>query len=1272
MVLLMSGGRNWTKEQMEAITGQNCNMLVSAAAGAGKTAVLVERIIHKITDDDNHVDIDRLLVMTFTNAAASEMRERIAGAIAERLEKNPGSRNILRQLTLLDNASITTIHSFCLEVIRSNFQLIGIDPGFRVADETESRLIKLEALNDVFEEQYELEYPDFYELLECYGGNRDDQALQDLVLSLYDYVRSIPWPEEWLNRMCDMLNIPDGTDFSQTPWGKVIIHTVRLELEGFLTMIGRALDLISTDSAQDGNGMSILPGSGLEKYYDIYDEDYKNLSSVIDYLNKDHGINWDSLFIMLHEISFKTLPRAGKNTDREKHEIIKKIRNDVKSGIKKLREKVVIALSDEIAADLKNVYPKIKFLCDLVNMLSEKYSQKKMRRTIVDFNDLEHFCLEILSVKTADGTLEPSETAQSYRERFCEILVDEYQDSNLVQEIIINMISGKGEKGPNIFMVGDVKQSIYRFRQAKPELFLQKYKTYSTEKGSPSRKILLYKNFRSRAEVLDAVNFIFKQIMSVEVGEIDYTDTERLDSGAEFPEYEDEKLMAGGKTELHLFLGGVDSDIISENEYETEEEKNDENNDPENDEILDNIQYEARLAGQRIINIMKPDESGGYFCVLDRATGEYRRVEYRDIVILLRTTKNWSEAFTEELLMMGIPVFADTGTGFFKTVEILVMMSLLQIIDNPMQDIPLLSVLRSPIGGFTTDELVDVRLAAKKTSLFEALQTLAESGKGETALKASTFIQKLHRYREMSQYMPADKLIWQLYTETGYYGMVAAMPSGEQRQANLRLLFEYARRFEDTSYKGLFNFINFIDKIKSSRSDFGSAKILGENENVVRIMSIHKSKGLEFPVVIVAGCGKRFNLQDINKNILLHQELGFGPEAIDYSLRLSWPTAAKLALREKIRAETLSEEMRILYVALTRAREKLIIIGTISNIASAAVKWSDMACNRENRLSGYDILKAANYLDWICPALLRHKSCAGFRESIGFTGGIHQKLIDDPSLWLINLWNKSDIQSIRHSEERKESEFIKWLDSIEQSEGISDLAEEVSKRLGWNYPYLKISKVPAKVSVTELKRRFNAAVSEETGSIPEYLPALNKKPFFLIKRKALSAAEKGIALHFVMQHLDYYDNDIESQIKSMVERDLITPQQAQSIDADKIRRFLSSPVGTRMLASKKINREVPFNIEIPCHELYAEMNKRSFESETILLQGIIDCYFEEPDGIVLVDYKTDYVTSGGLEEIKERYRVQLQYYSRALETLIGKNVKEKYIYLFHIDKLLDM
>ncbi|HHV59049.1 MAG TPA: helicase-exonuclease AddAB subunit AddA [Clostridiaceae bacterium] len=1264
----------WTGEQWEAITGKDCNLLVAAAAGAGKTAVLVERIIRKITDEENPVDIDRLLVVTFTNAAATEMRERIAEAISERLEKNPGSVNIQRQLTLLGKASITTIHSFCLEVIRSNFQHINIDPGFRIADETESQLLKLEALSEVFEEQYENENADFFELLECYGGNRDDQALQDMVLNLYGFIQSSPWPEEWLEKMTESMNVPDGTDFGETPWGRVLLDSVKLELEGLREMMTRALHLIgdspqASKKGQDSGGLS-PSASGLEKYQAVYMEDLANVDAMLKLLNEGNEMQWDSIFHALQSIEFATLPRCGKEVDREKQEIVKKIRDDVKARIKKLREKMVTAGSTEIIYDLKALYPKMKCLAGLVNLLAEKYAEKKSRKSVVDFNDLEHFCLEILSVKGEDGNLKPSGTALGYRERFAEILVDEYQDSNLVQEIIISMISRADTDKPNVFMVGDVKQSIYRFRQARPELFLDKYNTYSPDKGNPFRKILLFKNFRSRREVVDAVNFLFKQIMSVNVGELDYTNTEALNSGAVFAEIGREDMMAGGETELHLIQTGGGDDISAvENEGEEGQEDADEGQ--EDEEMLDNVQCEARLVGSRILELMKPDEKGRHFCVFDRAKKEYRKVEFRDIVILLRTTKNWSEVFVDELSMMGIPAFADTGTGFFKTVEVQVMLSLLQIIDNPLQDIPLLSVLRSPIAAFTTDELAELRLADRKASLFDALKKLAESGQGETAQKAAAFLESLQKWREMSLYMSTDQLLWQLYNDTGYYGMVGAMPAGEQRQANLRMLFERARQFEETSFKGLFNFINFIDKLKSSKGDMGSAKILGENDNVVRIMSIHKSKGLEFPVVILAGCGKKFNLQDMNKSILLHQDLGFGPDVVDHRLRLSWPSAAKQAIREKIKAETLSEEMRILYVALTRAREKLIITGAVNDAAKAVGKWSASAAGQESRLPGYEMLKGGNYLDWIGPALLRHKSCSGLRDS-GATGSeFHGLLIDDPSVWSIKIWNKSDVLSSRISEEPEESEFIRWLDSLETAEELSEFSEEITRRLSWDYAYVKASRVPAKVSVTELKRRFNAELSEEVGAFPEYLPVLVKKPMFLEEKKGLTHAEKGTVLHFVMQHLDYNREDIEAQIEGMVARDLLTEQQAQSVDVGKIHRFLESPLGKRMLASGSINREVPFNIEIPCHELYKDMEDEACHGETLLLQGVIDCYFEEPDGIVLVDYKTDYVPAGKVEMIRERYRLQILYYARALEMLTGNWVKEKYIYLFWNGEVLE-
>ena len=1254
----MKENTNWTAEQWDAITERDCSLLVAAAAGAGKTAVLVERIIRKITDPGNPVDIDRLLVVTFTNAAATEMRERIAEAIAAVLEKNPGSKSIQRQLTLLNKASITTIHSFCLEVIRSNFQSISIDPGFRITDETEAALMKLEVLQELFEDQYELEEnKDFFELLECYGGNRDDQALQEMVLSLYSFIQSSPWPEKWLGEMTESFNVPEGKDFGETPWGRVLISSVRLELCGLKEMMVRAVDILQ-------------PASGLEKYLNVYLEDLSGLDALLKVCVQESGTKWDAVYGALQSREFSRLPSAGKEADREKQEYVKKIRDDVKAGIRRIREKTFTAGSAEILMDLKAMYPMMKCLAGLVSDFSQRYAAKKSQKSVVDFNDLEHFCLEILSDQDEHGDIRPSGAALGYRERYAEILVDEYQDSNLIQEIMISMISRADTGKPNVFMVGDVKQSIYRFRQARPELFLDKYHSYSTEKGNPFRKILLFKNFRSRKEVVEAVNFIFQQIMSASVGELDYTDIEALHPGAAFAENENEKAVVGGEAEFHLIQTGGSADIVFEEESAAEEQESGEEQ-PDDEEMLDSIQCEARLAAKRIRELMRPDNQGREFCVFDKGRKAYRKADYRDIVILLRTMRRWSDVFMEELALQGIPAFADTGAGFFKTSEVQVILSLLQIIDNPLQDIPLLSVLRSPIVSFTTDELAELRLADRKAALYNALQALAEDSQGPASKKAASFLYNLQSWRDMSLYMSTDQLLWQLYNETGYFGMVGAMPAGEQRQANLRILFERARQFEETSYKGLFNFINFVDKLKGSRGDLGSAKILGENDNVVRIMSIHKSKGLEFPVVILSGCGKRFNLQDMNKSILLHQELGLGPDVVDHRLRLSYPSAPKQAIREKLKAETLSEEMRILYVALTRAREKLIITGAVSDVPKAVAKWAQCADVPEDKLPAYEMLKGGRYIDWIGPALLRHKDCGALRENAGMGSRFRGPLIEDPSVWGIRIWNKSDVLSGQSAKDQDESQFIQWLDGLEAPGEVEGFSEEIARRLSWEYQYPKASQVPAKVSVTELKRRFDAELREEDGAFSPILPALVRKPRFLEEKKGLSAAEAGTALHFVMQTLDYKQADIKAQLEGMVARDLLTEQQAQSVDSDKIRRFLESPLGVRLLASDSVHREVPFNMEIPCQELYRDMLDEAYQGETLLLQGVIDCYFEEADGIVLLDYKTDYAPAGKVEAIRERYRPQISYYARALEHLTGKKVREKYIYLFWNGEVLE-
>lgn len=1256
------GNTKWTNEQWDAITDRSGNLLVAAAAGAGKTAVLVERIIRMITAPHEPVDIDRLLVVTFTNAAATEMRERIADAISQALEREPDNRQLQRQMTLLGKACITTIHSFCLEVIRSNFQYLDIDPNFRIADETESTLMKLEALDEVFEEQYERnDNREFLELLDSYGGNRDDRILMEMVFSLYNFVQSSPWPEERLKEMVQDFSVPEDTDFASTPWGSVLLDVARAETEGLREMAAQAL-AISRDA------------SGLEKYVSVLQEDLGRLDALLNLIppsksNKDgctpSDSVWDRIFGLVSNFDFGRMPTLGRDADKTAREKVKKLRDQVKAGIKRLQERIFTAGSSQIVKELNSLHPKMNCLAGLALELAEKYSEKKSQKGIVDFNDLEHLCLSLLCTRDENGNLVPSDIAASYRERFTEVMVDEYQDSNLVQETIIRMISREQDGKPNVFMVGDVKQSIYRFRQARPEIFMEKYNTYSTEKGSPYRKILLYRNFRSRKEVIDAVNFLFGQFMSARVGELDYTREEALNPGAVYPD-PGEGFMAGGGAELHLIRteNGDEKGDTSGTDSENADGEG------EDEEILDDIQCEARIVARRIKELVTPDENGKVFSVWDKAKGEYRPVTYRDIVILLRTTKNWSDVFTEELGIMGIPVFADTGTGFFRTVEVQVILSLLQIIDNPLQDIPLLSVLRSPIFSFTTDELAEVRLADRKGHFYTALCRLAATKNGKTAEKAEEFLQKLDRWRKMSMYMPTDKLLWQLYQETGYYGMVGAMPAGEQRQANLRILYDRAREFEKTSYKGLFNFINFIDRLKGSRGDMGSAKVLNENDNVVRIMSIHKSKGLEFPVVFLAGCGKKFNFQDMTGSILLHQELGFGPDVVDTEVRVSWPSAAKLAIREKIRIETLSEEMRILYVALTRAREKLIITGTVRNMENALENWAESALTGESRLPAYRMVRANNYLDWIVPALMRHRNCGILREKLAPGYDFSGTLVDDGSVWNITLWDRSSVQGSTTDDEAGRTELMQWLHE-QNDDTVPEIREEIERRLGWQYPYDCLAQVQAKFSVTELKRRFDPQLSEERAEPPGYLPRLVKKPMFMEGTKGLSAAEKGTVMHFVMQHLDFRNTDIEWQIEDMVSRDLLTRIQADSIDTGKIRRFLDSDIGRRILACGRINREVPFNIRIPCRELYPDIPEEMGD-EPVILQGVIDCFFEEPDGLVLIDYKTDSVPPGSDDIIRERYGSQIKYYSRALETITGKRVKERYIYLFATGEIVSM
>ena len=866
-------GTKWTKEQLQAIETRRCNLLVAAAAGSGKTAVLVERIIRIITNEENPVDIDRLLVVTFTSAAAAEMRERIAAAISKALENNPNSKNLQRQLTLLSRANITTMHSFCLDVIKNYFYTIDLDPSFRIGDETEATLMKNEIIEELFEEYYEEDNEEFKELIEAYSGSKDDEKLKEMILSLYRFSMSGPWPEQWLIEKAEDFNIDTIEDLDKSPWVKVLKDSLRVELVGFLNMYKKAINIINDTD-------------GLAPYLDAFNSDYDYLERA--YVSLDENLN--SIYTALNSITFIKLKTVKKNqvSDENAQNSVKSIRDSVKKKIKALIESTFEFTPQEALDGIIGVYPFMKTLASVTLEFSKRFNEKKREKNILDFNDLEHLCLKILIDRDENNNIVPSKVAEHFMEFFDEVLVDEYQDSNNVQETIIDLVSRRRFEEANVFMVGDVKQSIYRFRQAKPELFLDKYNRYSLEEGTNDRKIQLYKNFRSRQEVIEGVNYIFKMVMSKTVGELEYTDEEALNLGASFESANDEESIVGGEIELHIL---DKSGIIKDKDEDYSDDDNEEGS-KEEEEDIDGITLEAKIVAKRIKELFE-DKDGKKFKVFDKDTKEYRDVKYKDIVILLRATKNWSEIFLDELGSEGIPVYADTGSGYFESIEIRTIMSLLKIIDNPLQDVPMIATLRSPIVGFTAEELSDLRLLNKDLYFYEVIKEVSEGihkVNEELSFKCNKFMDDLSKWRERAIYTPIDEFIWYLYMDTAFYGYVGAMPNGKLRQANLKILFQRAKQYESTSFKGLFNFINFINKLRKSSGDMGSAKVLGENEDVVRIMSIHKSKGLEFPVVFTSGMGKQFNLMDLSNSILYHEELGFGPNFVNLETRNSYST----------------------------------------------------------------------------------------------------------------------------------------------------------------------------------------------------------------------------------------------------------------------------------------------------------------------------------------------------------------------------------------------
>ena len=1225
----------WTKEQEQAIYEKNTNILVAAAAGSGKTAVLVERIINKIINEN--IDIDKLLVVTFTNAAASEMRERVLNAIYEKLENDSENQNLQRQITLLNKASICTIDSFCLDVVRNHFyELDNVSPNFRIGDITEIELLKQEIIEEIFEKKYEEEDKDFNTLINTYTSYRDDTPLKEIILKIYNYIQSNPFPEKWLNEKIEMFNLEgkneEHSNFSNTVWGEELLKEVEEELIDDITALQDIEESLSFDPE-------------LNKFWQTIRSDIDMLQTL-----KNNLDNWDRAYEISKNINFVTWPR--KKIESSIKEEAKIIRDDVKKKLNKVINKILICDSDEAKQDIQDMYNVLDKLKYVILEFQEEFSKRKRERNIVDFNDIEHFALKILLKETEEGKIEPTDVAKKYKEKYIEMAIDEYQDSNLVQEYILNAVS----KGDNIFMVGDVKQSIYKFRQAMPELFLDKYKNYKKiedKKQEDNLKIKLFKNFRSRENVLKFTNLIFQDIMSNLLGDIEYNQEEYLNLGAQYPE-EKQNL----NTEINII------DLKENEEGQSNVSTEDLNENVENEEQqerIEDIELEARFVANKIREIVQ-----NKYQIWDAKKDTYRDIKYKDIVVLLRSTSNIAPIFEQEIIRLDMPVFSDSSQEYLDSIEIQTIMSLLKIIDNPMQDIPLVTVLRSNIGKFTDDELVEIRLSDKYENYYTCMKKAKLDVNPKLKDKIQRFFESIEKWRKEQEYLSLDELIWKIYIDTGYYNYVGLMPNGALRQANLKMLFQRAKQYESSNFKGLYNFINFIEKLRLSSGDLGAAKLIGENDDVIRIMSIHKSKGLEFPVVFLSSTGKQFNLMDLNQNILLHQEMGIGVKYINYERQVQYDTLTKTAMRNKILVETLSEEMRILYVALTRAKEKLFITGLSKDYEKEAENIEKQICRYPKYLDKINpilVKKYKRYLDWIMLVYNYEKETA--KKFVNF-----------------NIYKKKELLD---SFEDIKKEEIDAKEFLEKQDVDNDKIKKIEEILNWSYDYELSTTIPTKTSVTKIKQMQNEENIETT--LDNYLIDVEKdeknkekvqenslpKPQFLRKEDddKLTSAQKGTLVHLCLQKLnekqEYTLQEIKDLINELELKQIITNKESRSISTYKILAFTKSTIWKELRKAKTVEKEKPFYINIPAKEIYNQEIE-----EDILVQGIIDLYYiNENDELVLVDYKTDYVEKGKEEELLNKYRKQLDLYKRALESALNRKVDKEYIYSVYLEKEIE-
>ena len=1177
--------------------------------GSGKTAVLVERIIHKIIDEN--IDIDKILVVTFTNAAASEMRERILNAIYKRIEKDPNNAHLQKQITLLNKASICTIHSFCLDIIRNYFYEIDMPANFQIGDSTEMELLKQEVLDDLFEEKYIEKNKEFLELIDVYTTYKGDEPLKDLILKIENQIQSNPFPKNWLEEKTKMFDLSKNMneDFSKTIWGRIILSQFLEEFEEAYLKLQKVED-------------NLKKYKELEKYVVTVQSDKEKIEQIRKILLTENNNTWDKVFMEVSNLKFDTWPTDKKVTIDYKNEA-KDIRDKVKKDINNIVEKSMIYTSKQANEVINNMYSILNNLKNIILEFEERFYQKKKEKNRIDFHDIEHLALKILIKQDENGKVIPSEVAKKMQEKFVEIAIDEYQDSNLLQEYILNSVS----RGNNIFMVGDIKQSIYRFRQAMPELFLEKYRNYKkveengTEKNEQEkgRKIQLFKNFRSREEILNITNFCFSKIMSDRLGDVNYDEEEYLNLGADYPKIE--KILP----ELHILDLKEDTSIWKDENEEQEENIN-------SNEIVEKNVEEAKMVANRIEKLIKE----GYE-VYDAKNNKMRKIQYKDIAILLRSTANNANIYEKELINKGFSVFCDTSSEYLETLEIQTVISLLKVIDNPMSDIPFVATLRSPFGNFTDNELVKIRLVDRNCSFYEAFLKARTTVEENLKNKIERFIKKIENWRELEKEKTLDELIWQIYQESNYYNYVGLLSNGNLRQANLKMLFERAKQYETASFKGLYNFINFLNRLKIGSKDLSAAKIVGENDNVIRIMSIHKSKGLEFPVVFLCNTGKQFNKQDLNDLVLVHQDLGFGPKYIDIKNKIEFPTLAKEAIKIKLENELISEEMRVLYVALTRAKEKLIITGVSKDFQKSLQDKKDILSLYKQENKGkleYTIVKKyMSYLEWFI------------------------LLIANENVFDLQIHKINESQKIENEEEIKQKKEKIKIDEEE--------LKKLQRELEWKYEYESSCKIPTITSVSKIKeqKQDENIIDLEKIVNKEQISVEFREPNFITRETNISSSRKGTLMHLCLQKLDsskeYNEEDIKKIIKDLVNREIILEKEAETISVKALCKFLKSNLWNDMKTAKQIHKEKPFYMTISADRLDKEYSKE----DNILVQGIIDLYYiNKNDELILVDYKTDYVEKGEEQKLIDKYKKQLNLYKEALENSLERKVDKILIY----------